>query len=127
MKPPFRAHLKTRVSCLIGVASLVFFAPSVQAQTPAAPATAASAPDPARTVRPEFAAVVQAAQTLTAEGKHAEALNKLGDADALPNRTPWETWVLERNRASVAQRAGNNARLMQALGRRAGHRPGRCR
>jgi hypothetical protein len=105
--------MKIRVSCLIGVASLAFFAPALQAQTPAA--TAASAPDTARTVRPEFAAVVQAAQALTTEGKHAEALSKLSDADALPNRTPWETWVLERNRASVAQRAGNNARLMQAL------------
>jgi hypothetical protein len=95
--------------CLAGFA----LTPAAQAQSPAA--AAASAVQPARTVRPEFAAVVQAAQTLSGEGKHAEALAKLGEAEALPNRTPWETWVLERNRASAAQRAGNNARLLQAL------------
>ena len=82
----------------------------------AAPAPAASAAEStARSVRLEVGVPLQAAQNLSGEGKHAEALAKLGEAGAVPQLTPWETWVLERSRASIAQRAGNAALTLQAL------------
>jgi hypothetical protein len=84
----------------------------VRAQA-AAPAGAASAPE--RTVRQEFGVPMQAAQTLLAEGKSSEALAKLREAEAIANRTPWETWVLERTRATVAQRMGDRALLVTSL------------
>lgn len=68
-----------------------------------------------RSVRPEVGLPLQAAQNLLQEGKHAEALSKLNEADAIPGRTPWEAWVIERTRASAAQRAGNGAMVMKAL------------
>lgn len=91
--------------------------PAAWAQTPAAaPASAAASTDaPIRTVRAEFAAPLQAAQTLIGEGKAREALAKLVEAEAVPNRTPWETWVLERTRATAAQRAGDAPLIMKSL------------
>jgi hypothetical protein len=87
------------------------------AQAPAAPAPAASAADlaPVRTLRQEVAAAVQAAQALLAEGKGAEALAPLAQADAVADRTAWETWVIERTRALAAQRAGDAALSLKAL------------
>lgn len=69
----------------------------------------------ARVVRPEVGVLLQAAQSLLQENKFAEALAKLTDAEAILNRTPWETWVIERTRASTAQRAGNTALTIQSL------------
>ncbi len=107
---------RTALALSLAIALFCAAAPA-RAQSPAqAAAPAASAAvDPARTVRPEFAAPVQAAQALVAEGKHREALTKLNEAEAVPNRTPWETWVLERTRAGTAQRAGDTPLLMKAL------------
>lgn len=86
-----------------------------QAAAPAAAAASQPAINPARLVRPEFATPLQAAQVLIGEGKAREALAKLTEADALPNRTPWETWLLERTRASAAQRAGDAPLILKAL------------
>jgi hypothetical protein len=94
--------------------ALVLGTPAADAQT-AAPAPAASATEAARTVRPEVGVALQAAQALLAEGKAAEALAALAPADAVAGRTPWETWALERTRASAAQRAGNSALVLKSL------------
>lgn len=85
------------------------------AQATAASAPAAAASAPAKTVRPEFATPMQAAQTLLAEGKAREALAKLTEAEAIPNRSTWETWLLQRTRAAAAQRAGDTALVMSSL------------
>lgn len=90
---------------------------SAAAQTPAPAAPAASAADlaPVRVLRPQIATPIHAAQALAGEGKGAEALARLAEADAVADRTPWETWVLERTRALAAQRAGNAALALTAL------------
>jgi hypothetical protein len=80
---------------------------------PSAPAAATSPPE--RLVRPEFGVPLQAAQLLIGEGKAREALAKLAEAEAIAQRTPWETWLLERTRASAAQRVGDTPLLMKSL------------
>jgi hypothetical protein len=92
---------------------------SAQATAPAAPGTGASG-TPAleinnRVVRPEVGVLLQAAQGLLQENKFAETLAKLNEAEAVPNRTPWETWIIERTRASAAQKAGNTALTIKSL------------
>lgn len=84
------------------------------AQTPAAAASAASQPA-GPTVRPEFGTPLQAAQALLNEGKAQEAMAKLDEAAAVPNRAPYENYVLARVRASAAQRLGNKALVVESL------------
>ncbi|MBL8328962.1 MAG: hypothetical protein JNJ71_08935 [Rubrivivax sp.] len=107
--------------CAAGLLALAGAA--AQAQTPApAPQPAAPAQggpisivSPERTVRAEFGLPLNAAQQLITEGKPREALTKLLEAEAIPSRTPWETWVLERTRATAAQRAGDTPLVMKSI------------
>ena len=107
-----------RVFGICAVVSLT--APPASAQVAAAAArkaseaaAAASAPTP--NVRAEFAEPMEAAQKLFREGKLAEAQAKLAVAAALPQLTPFETMVLERTRAAVAQRQGQSAQVIRSL------------
>jgi hypothetical protein len=85
--------------------------------------TAASAPAPGaspavqvvQTVRAEFATPINAAQTLLAQGQLDEAMRNVALAAAVANLTPYETMLVERARAAVALRQGNNALVVQAL------------
>ena len=101
------------------LSSVLLLAPAwVGAQSPPAqPAASAAtgAVPPERLVRPAFGQPLQAAQLLIGEGKAREALAKLVEAEAVPNLTPWESWLLERTRASAAQRAGDTPLVMKAL------------
>lgn len=107
----------SRLPALLMLAALGLSPAWGQAQTAAPAAQAASQPaiNPARLVRPEFATPLQAAQALIGEGKAREALAKLNEAEGVPNRTPWETWLLERTRASAAQRAGDAPLILKSL------------
>ena len=66
-------------------------------------------------VRAEFATPINAAQALLGQGQLDEAMRNVALAAALPNLTPYETMLLERTRAAVAQRQGNSALVLQAL------------
>lgn len=89
------------------------------AQTPAAAPSSAPAGSPAvqvvQTVRAEFATPINAAQALLGQGQLDEAMRNVSLAAAVPNLTPYETMLVERTRAAVAQRQGNNALVVQAL------------
>jgi hypothetical protein len=69
----------------------------------------------AQTVRAEFATPINAAQSLLGQGQLDEAMRNVALAAALPKLTPYETMLLERTRAAVAQRQGNSALVLQAL------------
>ena len=85
-----------------------------QAQTaPAAPASAASAP--AEAARPEVGKLLQVVQALSQEGKHAEALAKLREAEAMPNLSPYERFFVDRTRAGAALGAGDIPLTIQSL------------
>lgn len=75
-------------------------------------ALAEDAPAPAApkdTVRVEMGPPLQAAQQFLKDRKYAEALAKIKEAEALPNHTPYENFILDRMRASAAAGAGDDA------------------
>src|SRR5512137_3025894 len=59
------------------------------------------------TIRPEIAAPLKAAEELAAAKKFQEALAKMREADAVAERTPYETYVIERTRGVIAANAGD--------------------
>jgi tetratricopeptide (TPR) repeat protein len=72
-------------------------------------AAATATAQAADTLRPEVGKPLQAAATLL-KAKHArEALTKLGEADAVAGKTAYESFMIERMRASAAQQAGDTA------------------
>ncbi|CAG1012955.1 hypothetical protein BURC_00299 [Burkholderiaceae bacterium] len=58
------------------------------------------------TVRPEVGKPLQAAQELMKSKRHAEALARIAEADAVPNKTPFETLTVQRMRGTAALAAG---------------------
>lgn len=67
------------------------------------------------TVRPEFGSPLMAAQELLRAGKHKDALARLREAEAVPNRTAYETYLLDRLRGSAAAGAGDDATALTAF------------
>jgi hypothetical protein len=64
-------------------------------------------PAPAQdTARPEVGKPLQAADALFKAKKHSEALAKVAEADAVPGKTAYETYLVHRTRGSVAAAAG---------------------
>ena len=96
----------------LGSASMASVA---QTATPAPAPGASPALQVVQTVRAEFATPINAAQTLLGQGQLDEAMRNVALAAAVPNLTPYETMLVERTRAAVAQRQGNNALVVQAL------------
>jgi hypothetical protein len=116
--PRLRAA-RSRVAALTFAAALGSVGVVAVAQNSApAPAPAPGA-TPAlqvvQTVRAEFATPINAAQNLLAQGQLDEAMRNVALAAAVANLTPYETMLVERTRAAVAQRQGNNALVVQAL------------
>ncbi len=68
--------------------------PVAAQSTAGAPQVAASAPEPAPTVRPEIGNFLIEAQRLLADNKNKEAAEKLVAAEAVPNRTAYEAHIL---------------------------------
>jgi tetratricopeptide (TPR) repeat protein len=66
-------------------------------------------------VRPEIGKPLQAAQELIKAGKYKEAMAKINDADAVPNKTAYESLILERMRGAAASGAGDTAAAIKSL------------
>ena len=92
MRPVIRA-----LSALALVTSLLFAPGHPQAQ-----------------VRPEIGKPLQEASSLLKANRAKDALAKLRDADAVPNKTPAEQLTIERMRAAVASRAGETVTAIKA-------------
>lgn len=69
----------------------------------------------AQALRPEVGKPLQQAYELIKAGKGKEALAKVREADAAPNKSAAEALQIEKMRAAAAQRAGDNATAAQAL------------
>lgn len=95
---------------LVALAPVLLLPTQSSAQTP--PAAAAK---PANTVRPAIGMPMTAAQNLFRDKKFPEALVKLDEAAAVPMRTPYETYVIERTRGAVAASMADNALLAKSL------------
>jgi tetratricopeptide (TPR) repeat protein len=69
----------------------------------------------AQALRPEVARPLHQAGELLKSGKAREALAKVREADAVPNKTPAEQLTIDRMRGAAAQRAGDHAATIQAF------------
>jgi tetratricopeptide (TPR) repeat protein len=69
----------------------------------------------AQGLRAEIGRPLQQAADYIKAGKGTEALAKVREAEAVPNRTPGEQLMLDRMKAAAAQRAGDMATAVQAL------------
>jgi hypothetical protein len=80
----------------------------------AAPAAAAA---PADTVRPELFKLLDPAaiKALMDAKNYTEVQNRVTQAEAVPNRTPYEDYVLNRMKLSLGSTTNNNAIAMPAL------------
>jgi tetratricopeptide (TPR) repeat protein len=87
--------------------------PAVHAQDK--PAAAAAAPKD--TVRPELFKLLDPAQIkpLMDAKNYAEIQNRVTQAEAFPNRTPYEDYVVNRMKLSLGSATNNNAIAMPAL------------
>lgn len=66
-------------------------------------------------VRAEVGKPLQQARDLIKANKHKEALAKLREVEAVPNRTANETFLLEQMRASAATQAGDNEQAIKSF------------
>ncbi|VWD04516.1 tetratricopeptide repeat family protein [Burkholderia contaminans] len=69
---------------------------------------------PADALRPDVAKPLAAAQELYRAHKYRDALGKIAQAAAVPNRTPYETTVVEEMRGAAAMAAGDSGTAAQA-------------
>jgi hypothetical protein len=69
----------------------------------------------AESVRPEVGKPLQAAQALVKQRKGREALNEVAKAEAVPNRTPYENFLIQQMRGSAAVAAGENETAIKAF------------
>jgi tetratricopeptide repeat protein len=67
------------------------------------------------TIRPEVGKPLQAAQELLKAHKPKDALGEINKADAVANKTPFESYLVERLRASAAAGAGDVALAIKSF------------
>lgn len=67
------------------------------------------------TVRPEIGKPIQAALDLLKSKRGKDALAKVQEADAVPNKTPYEAYLVERVRAQAAAAVGDAAAAARAF------------
>ncbi len=65
-------------------------------------------------LRPDVAKPLAAAQDLYRAHKYRDALGKIAQAAAVPNRTPYETYMVEATRGAAAMAAGDTGVAAQA-------------
>jgi len=75
--------------------------------------TAAGAPT--ETLRAEVAKPLQAIQALMTEKKYNEALAKVREAELVPNKTPYEMFIIDQMRGAAAAGAGETALAVQSF------------
>ncbi|MFA6312146.1 MAG: hypothetical protein WCV99_02965 [Sterolibacterium sp.] len=94
--------MSINLRCIIHLAWLLGAA-ALAALPGAGSALAAEEAAPAGdTVRPEIGKPLKEAQELTAAKKYREALAKIDEAEAVPAKTPYESYVIFRNRGAAA-------------------------
>ena len=74
-----------------------------------------SAAQAQESVRGEIGRPLQAARDLIKAKKYSEALAKLREADAVPNRNASENFLIEQMRASAALSGGDNGQAIKAI------------
>lgn len=66
-------------------------------------------------LRPEVGVPLHSAQDLMKAGKNKEAMARIREAETVPNRTPYESYFIDRLRGSAAAATGDNATAMRSF------------
>jgi hypothetical protein len=113
--------LPQRVARLLGLAgALAVLAAAAQAQTgPSSPVpgAGASAPTSSTTLRAEMGKPLQEAQEAVRAGQHADAMARLAEAEAMPELTPYERYIIGRLKAPAAFGLGDTAQALDIFER----------
>lgn len=111
-----------RVSLLlaaIGLNAAPALMTSAHAQKASASASASAAADAPKpdTVRPELLKLVDPpiVKQLMTDKKYTEVQDRITQAEAIPNRTPFETYVIDRMKLALGAATNNDAMAMTAL------------
>ena len=106
------SHFRLARLCLLLAAVGLNTAPALMTSAHAQKEAAA----PANTVRPELAKLLDSAavQPLIAAKNTTELQSRITQAEAIPNKTPYETYVLNRIKMSHASLTNNDAGIMAA-------------
>jgi hypothetical protein len=99
----------TRPAPLRAALSAVFFAAAVGL------APAALAQGKGETVRPEVGKPLQAAQAMVKARNGRGALAEVAKAEAVPNRTPYENFLINQMKGSAASAAGDSETAIRAF------------
>jgi tetratricopeptide (TPR) repeat protein len=107
----FMSHFRLARLCLLLAAVGLNTAPALMTSAHAQKAAAPAAAAPANTVRPELAKLFDPAQLqpLITAKNFGELQNRIAQADALPNKTPYESYVVTRMKMVQASASGNDA------------------
>jgi tetratricopeptide (TPR) repeat protein len=111
----FRLARISLMLAALGLSAAPALMTSAHAQAkPAAPAADAPKPD---TVRPELFKLLDPTlvKQQMADKKYAEVQDNLTKADAFPDRTPYENYVIDRMKLALGSATGNDAMAMAAL------------
>ena len=110
----FRLARISLMLAAIGLNAVPVLMSSAHAQKTPAPAAAAA---PADTVRPELFKLLDPASVskLLTEKNFGEVQSRVTQAEAFPAKTPYETYVLDRMKLSLAAATSNDALLMSSL------------
>lgn len=111
------ARLSLNLSLLLAALGLNAAPALLGLASSAQAADAAPAAKPADTVRPEIFKLLEPAviKDLMGAKNYTEVQSRIDQVEALPNKTPYETFVLNRLRVSLGSASGNNALAMTAL------------
>jgi hypothetical protein len=90
---------------LVRLVAFLLFVGVAHAQTPPA----------AQTARPQVGQPVQQAGDLLRQNRYKDALQKLAAADAVPDKTAYERYVIEGTRAAIYLNSGDYASAIKAL------------
>jgi hypothetical protein len=109
----FMSHFRLARLCLLLAAVGLNTAPALMTSAHAQKADAAA---PANNVRPELFKLLDPAQLqpLLASRNAAELQNRVTQAEAIPNKTPYENYVVNRTKMAQASLAGNDAGVAAA-------------
>lgn len=114
----FRLARISLILAALGLNAMPALMTSAHAQAkPAAPAAAPADAAKADTVRPELFKLLDPnmVKDLMANKKYAEVQEKITAAEAFPNRTPYETYVIDRMKLALGSSTNNDAMAMAAL------------
>ena len=109
------SHFRLARLCLLLAAVGLNTAPALMTSAHAQKADAPAAAQ-ANTVRPELYKLIDSAQIqqLVAAKNTAELQNRVNQAEALPNKTPYETYAVNRVKMVLASISGNDAGVAAA-------------